>query len=151
MPEPSEPVRKRGRPRKVVEAPTVEAPPEATDDQPVMEPLEVAERFLDSLGMVIHGMRYNGWEEWIADRCRPFRGLPPVPAFLKYRIVGLEPENAMEPHSRRAKVVLTLVPSGALPVREMSGTLTLIRESAAWAKDGTGQWRVMPASWQIEK
>lgn len=150
MPEPSEPTRKRGRPRKVVKAPVIEAP-EATDDQQVMEPLDVVERFLDSLGMVIHGMRYNGWEEWIADRSKPFRGLPPVPAFLKYRIVGLEPENAMEPHSRRAKIVLTLVPSGALPVREMSGTLTLIRESAAWAKDGQGQWRVMPASWQIEK
>lgn len=118
-------------------------------DVDTADAVEVVERFLDSLGKVIHGLTTSrGWEAWAAARCLPARGYPPIPAFLQYRVLGVVPPTAGSPHSCRVLLRLTLVPSGALPARTMDGSLQLVRESRPWAEDGHGAWRVVTTSWQ---
>jgi hypothetical protein len=122
--------------------------------EPVSEPTDavtaVVEAFLDSLGKLVHGLtRERTWERYVAARALPFRGVPAIPGYLQYRVVGVEPCPPMpEPGCRRVMVALMLVPSGAIPCREITGSLIVVRESLPFTANGQGEWRVVPTSWQ---
>ncbi len=96
---------------------------------------DVTVAFLEALREGMRGHRTD-WRKHVAPRWQGYRGWPPIPQYLDYRISKVG--KGREDSERVVTVDLQLVPSGGYPLRWVTGTLR------AWER---GAWGVCPTSW----
>jgi len=109
----------------------------------------VVKGFLEALMRGPQDKPRKSWREFAQLTFRDSKAEPAIPVFQGYKIQRVRKVPGWNDKTvREVDVELLLSPTGGYPLRWLSGTLRVIKESEPYKPDENGEWGVCPVSWR---